>query len=109
MPFNIGISSSNTCVNIECGKELTDFEKNRQNQFSCRYFFCIKCRNKGIPKFGEFVKVKCVHCSTIKRLNGLGESLMCKDCLASRRRKREQARNKRYYQEKIRKNELQNV
>ena len=60
MPFNIGISSSNICVNIDCGKELTDFEKNRQNQFSCRYFFCIKCRNRGIPKFGEFVKVKSV-------------------------------------------------
>ena len=92
LPFNIGVSSSTICINLECQKPLSDFELKRQSSFTIKHFFCIKCRCQGIPKYGKYVNVKCVRCGTIKIISRLGESLMCKDCLGVKRKKRDKAR-----------------
>jgi hypothetical protein len=82
MPHTIGIESSDVCVNAECGNKLSSFELKRQTKYSIRYYFCIKCRGKGIPKHGDYTNVKCVRCSKLKIVSSLSDSLICKNCLA---------------------------
>ena len=86
--MNVGISHSDNCVNLACQNKLTDLELKRQNNRSIKHFFCIKCRMKGIPKYGEYVNVKCVHCSDTKKIGKLGDSLICQNCLAKKRKNR---------------------
>lgn len=86
MPNNIGINSSDVCVNIDCGNKLTSFEMNRQSKYSIKYFFCIKCRNRGIPKFGAYTRANCVRCQDMKIISSLADSLICVKCLAHKRK-----------------------
>lgn len=106
VPFNIGVSSSPTCVNLDCLRPLSDFELKRQSRFTIKHFFCIKCRTKGQPNQGDIVRVKCVHCGAIKKIWRLGQSLMCENCLAIKRKKRDKARiikKKRDWEHELRK------
>ena len=80
MPFNIGINSSITCMNVDCLKPLSNFELKKQTARSIRYYFCIKCRGKGIPKF-KFVTVKCVSCNNSLRIASMQSSFVCRDCV----------------------------
>ena len=88
MAFHIGISSCITCMNIDCLKPLSDFELKKQTEYSIRYYFCIKCRGKGIPKY-KFVTVKCVSCNNSLRIASMCSSFVCRDCAAKRVRSKE--------------------
>jgi len=84
MSGSIGISSAGHCINIDCKKPLTDYEKKRQSKHTTRYFFCIKCRIKGHPKT-KFTKVACVSCSAELILTNTHSSLVCRECYKASR------------------------
>jgi len=88
MPHSIGIESSDICVNADCGRKLSSFELKRQTKYSIKYYFCIKCRGRGLPKYGDYTYVFCVRCNNKKMVSSLADSLICKDCLAHKRKNR---------------------
>ena len=87
MPRSIGISSSTHCVNIDCKKELTDFELKKQSSFSIKYYFCLRCRHSGQPKHGSLCKIACVRCDNPKTVSSLADSLICQNCLVHKRKR----------------------
>ena len=89
MPFNIGISHSETCMNVDCLRQLSSYELNKQTEKSIRYFFCIKCRTQGMPKY-KFVNVLCVDCNkNLVRIATMMSSFVCQECIRNRRVKKE--------------------
>jgi len=85
MVRSIGISSAEHCINLDCRKPLTDYEKKRQTEHTTRYFICKKCRNNGHPKT-KFTTVACVRCNAELVLLSKNSSLVCRVCYKASRK-----------------------
>lgn len=52
------------CVNLECGKPLSNYEVGRQN-ISRKYRFCVSCRNKNRELTWRCKSCGCIMTSTV--------------------------------------------